>query len=93
VIMEKVQRTQAAKLAVFDALFAASQHPEWMRQMDGEKIPYALMAALLLNVAGHDSWRYSPGVWHDGGRVRLNGDRVESKFYYDAMPFLWEYKR
>jgi len=93
VVMEEVQRTQAGKLAVFDALFAASQHPEWMRQMDGEKIPYALMAALLLNVPGGDSWRISPYVWRYGVKAELFGSLVESRFSRHTMPVLREYPK
>lgn len=92
VVMEEVQRTQAGELAVFDALFAASQHPEWVTQMDGKNIPYAIMAALLLGVSGRGSWRFSPHVWHGGDETGLSGLLIEGRFGSSAMPVLREYK-
>lgn len=91
-ILEDIQKAQAGQLAAFEALFAASQHSEWLRQMDGKEVPYALMAALLLNVPGYDAWRCSPNVWHNGVKAELYGNHVEDRFNGHAMPVLREYK-
>ncbi|HRH32368.1 MAG TPA: hypothetical protein PLK06_03515, partial [bacterium] len=91
-ILESVQKAQASKLAGFAVIANASQSPRWVQKMDGETVPYALAAALLLSVPGHDSWRYSPNVWHNGGRAKLYGYHVEDQFNYHAMPVLQEYK-
>ncbi|MFH1253601.1 MAG: hypothetical protein V1664_04720 [Candidatus Uhrbacteria bacterium] len=85
-VLAEVQQKQIGHLADFEPLFAASQHPEWVRQMDGEKIPYAIMAALLLSVPDYDEWSLSPGVWRGGGRAELSGDYVDCRFYERAMP-------
>ena len=92
-ILEDVQKAQAPQLADFAVIYNAVQSPEWLRQMDGEKVPYALVAALLLSVPGGDSWRYSPSVWHRGGKAGLGGDHVGHRFDDRAVPVLREYKR
>ena len=93
VIGRNVQKAQASQLASFAVLYAASQSPEWVRQMDGEKVPYALAAALLLNVPGCDGWACMPSVWRNGAEVRLDGSHVDGRFHYVAFPVLREYKR
>lgn len=93
VIGRDVQKAQASQLASFAVLYAASQSPEWVRQMDGEKVPYALAAALLLSVPDYDEWADMPSVWHNGAHAKLSGHRVDSRFRYDAFPVLREYQR
>ncbi len=53
VVLEEVQKSQAAQLASFAVIYNAVQSPKWLWQMDGKKVPYALVAALLLNVPNH----------------------------------------
>ena len=91
-ILENVQKAQPGKLADFAVIYNAAQSPEWLRQMDGEKVPYAFVAALLLSVPGSGSWRYSPYVWHGDDEAGLYGDHVELRFNDHAMPVLREYK-
>lgn len=86
IVLETVQKAQAPKLADFAVIYNAVQSPKWVEQMDGEKVPYALVAALLLNVPGDASWRYSPRVWCSGGKAKLYGSHVELKFCSFAMP-------
>ena len=92
IVLETVQKAQAPKLADFAVIYNAVESPKWVEQMDGEKVPYALVAALLLNVPGYDSWRFSPYVWHYGGKAKLDGNHVEDGFDESAMPVLREYK-
>lgn len=103
--MEEIQKTQAGQLAVFEALFAVSQHPEWMQKMDPKKIPFVVMAALLLNVpdrADYAAWRCSPFVWRildhspwlpSKEIVALDARSIDQKLGYSAMPVVLEYKR
>jgi hypothetical protein len=92
-ILEDVQKARTHKLADFAVIYNAVQSPKWLEQMDGEEVPYALMAALLLNVPGRDSWRISPELWCRDDKVRLTGDHVETQFTDYAAPLLCEYKR
>ncbi len=92
-IVRDVQKAQASQLASFAVLYAASQSPEWVRQMDGEKVPYALATALLLNVPVYRGWAYTPHVWHYGAFAELHGDRVCDRFCSNAFPVLREYQR
>lgn len=93
IVLEEVQKAQAPKLADFAVIYDAIQSPKWVEQMDGDNVPYALVAALLLNVPGSGSWRYSPRVWRGGDKAKLSGYRVGSRFYGSAVPVLREYKR
>lgn len=93
IVLEEVQKAQAPKLADFAVIYDAIQSPKWVEQMDGDNVPYALVAALLLNVPGFDSWRCSPSVWRFGDGAKLRGCHVEVRFYDGAMPVLREYKR
>jgi hypothetical protein len=61
--------------------------------MDGEKVPYALAAALLLDVPGYGGWACMPGVSSYGADAGLNGDHVGNRFCRSAFPVLREYKR
>lgn len=89
VIGRDVQRAQAAQLAGFAVLYAVSQSPEWIRQMDGEKVPYAIAAALLLSVPG----TCMPYVWSNGASAELGGSPVDTRCDDSAFPVLREYKR
>lgn len=93
VVGRDIQKAQATQLAGFAVLYAASQSPGWVRQMDGEKVPHALAAGLLLNVHDYDEWAYMPTVWLNGGNAELGGDRVGSRFLSDALPVLRQYQR
>lgn len=86
-----VQQAQAARLAGFTVLYAASQSPEWVRQMDGENVPYPLAAALRLNVPEYDGHAYMPVVCRRGVNTYLGGDRVDSRHPLAACPVLREY--
>jgi len=92
-VLKDVQAAQAGKLAGFEVIFAPSQHPEWFRQMDGEKIPFAIAAALLLSVPGRDEWSLSPSVWHGHDRARLDGCRVGDRFRSYAVPVRREFNK
>lgn len=100
IVLEEVQKAQAPKLADFAVIYNVIQSPKWVEQMDGENVPYAMVAALLLNVPGYGSWRCSPGVkWRRGHRKLLYGDKmllngylVSRRCFFDAMPVLREYK-
>jgi hypothetical protein len=96
--LEDVQKAEGAvQLADFAIIYNAIQSPEWLRQMDGEKVPYAIVAALLLSVYGYGSWwcswQSSPGVWHHGGKVELGRGKVGNQFCGYATPVLRNYKR
>lgn len=52
--------------------------------------PVSRKKAMYRDVPGNDSWRYSPNVWHNGDKAKLNGNHVENKFYNNAMPVLRE---
>ncbi len=91
VILGEVQKTQAGKLAGFAVLYAACQSPEWVKQMDGVKTPYAIAAAILLNVSGYGLWAYSPLVSRDGQGAVLFGDHVAYSYDDASFPVLREY--
>ncbi len=43
-------------------LAAAALHPEWIKSMDGQNIPYVYLPGYEVSVPGYDSWQYVPGV-------------------------------
>ncbi|HCC83416.1 TPA: hypothetical protein DEP96_01040 [Candidatus Uhrbacteria bacterium] len=85
---EKLKR--AKLLAGFGVLANAAQSKGWVRQMDGQRVPYALAAALLLNVPGYDEWSSTPRVCPFDGGACLDGDHVGSTFRQRAMPVCME---
>lgn len=91
-VLKEIQQAQAARLAGFEVIFAMSQHPEWVRRMDGKTVPYALAASLLLSVPYRGARSHSPYVWHDGVRVRFHGYHVDDRFHRHSMPLVQEFK-
>lgn len=81
---------RSAKSATFAVIYAAAQHPEWVRQMDGETVPYALVGGLELNVPGSGPWMRLPDVWRRGGRMELSGNWVGGRYRGSALPSLRE---
>lgn len=79
-----------SKSAAFSVIYAAAQNPEWVRQMDGVKVPYALVGGLELNVPGHETWTNLPGVWRAGDGAKFDGDWCAGRYRQDALPSLWE---
>jgi len=69
---------------------AAAQDPEWVRQMGGGSVPYAIAAGFELDVPGYDRWSHSPYVCRVGGEVHLNAGRVGDRYYSTALPLLRE---
>lgn len=78
--------------AAFAVIYAAAQSPAWVRQMDGEKVPYAFVGGLELNVPGYDEWMVVPRVWFSQGidRARLRAHRCDDHFHGSSVPILWE---
>jgi hypothetical protein len=91
-VLSDVQKAQAGALADFAGLFNASQSPKWVEQMDGKTVPYTILAALLLSVPGYGVRSYSPSVWHRGGKAKLFGIHVDSRFREVSMAVIRKYK-
>lgn len=91
--LKDVQAAQPGMLADFAVMANACQSKEWVRQMDGKNVPYAIMAALLLNVPLYGAWSRSPGVWRHDGMAGLHGRHVDYTFRGHAVPVLREYRR
>ncbi|MFH1046770.1 MAG: hypothetical protein V1738_00560 [Patescibacteria group bacterium] len=71
-------------------IYAAAQDPEWIQQMDGASVPYAIAAGLELDIPGYDRWSDSPFVHRDGDGARLNADHVGDGYHRTALPSLRE---
>lgn len=61
-------------------LAAAALHPEWIKSMDGQDIPYVDLPGYEVSVPGLQSWRHVPylGFHRDSRRVRLYAHRCGS---------------
>lgn len=81
---------RSIKSATFTVIYAAAQNPEWVRQMNGRDVPYALSGGLELNVPGYDLWARLPDVWHRGGEAGLDGRWIGYQEHEYALPCLWE---
>lgn len=80
-----------AKSATFAPIYAAAQSSEWVRQMDGENVPYALCGGLELSVPGDGPWAILPYVNRDGSRAsRLGGYWCDYRCHDGALPSLRE---
>jgi len=71
-------------------IYAAAQDPEWVRQMDGTSVPYAIAAGFKLDVPGYARWSRSPSVHRDGGGANLDAFRVGNEYRGTALPSLRE---
>ena len=91
-VLRDVQANQAGQLADFAGLFNASQSPEWVKQMNGTSMPYAILAALLLNVPRYDKRSSSPSIRRIGGSANLHSDRVFVRFGQLSMAVVRKYK-
>lgn len=76
--------------AHFAVIYAAAQDPTWVRQIDGEKVPWVLACGLEFSVPGCDAWWYSPYVCWGGGEAGLNANHVGYRFRSTAMAVLRE---
>lgn len=64
-------------------LAAAALHPEWVRAMDGENVPYVWLPGYEVNVPGGGAWQDVPDLgFYRGGR----GVRLYCGWYYDCFP-------
>jgi len=57
-------------------LAAAALHPQWVKSMDGDKVPYVSIPGYEVNVSDESPWHYVPGLYfnRDGRRIRLHYD-------------------
>lgn len=85
-----VRGAKSAHAAVF---FAAAEDPEWVRQMDGEKVPYALAGGFELNDpagSNDDLWVSVPSVCSEGDGACLYAYWYAGSYHQVALPSLWE---
>lgn len=95
VVPRQIQNDQAPKLAVFDALFAASQHPRWARCIGDEQegVPCVMMAALPFLEAGNLSRSplydvQLPWLIKHGPNLEL-ACAILGRYSDTAFPVLW----
>lgn len=55
-------------------LAAAAFHPQWVKSMDGDKVPFVWIPGYEVNVSGKDSWQHAPYLYfyRDDRKVVLN---------------------
>jgi len=83
----ETRRPNSAHAAV---IYAAAQDPEWIWQMDGASVPYAIAAGFELDVPGDDRWSDSPRVYRSGDGACLRAGRVGGRYRAAALPSLRE---
>lgn len=84
------KNVRSPKSATFAVIYAAAQNPEWVRQMNGRDVPYALSGGLELNVPGRGLWASLPYVWRSGDEAGLDGHWLGRRYRGYALPCLWE---
>ncbi len=92
-VCRDVQRILSVQLAGFAALYAASQSPEWVRQMDGEKVPFVSVAGLPLNVPDGIEWACVPRILRGMTGVELGFGHAGQRCRHSALPVLRKYQR
>lgn len=73
-------------LAGVQVLFAASQHPNWIRRMDGSTNPFTLAPALLLNTDNQHPWSTTPRIWKDGEKIDLDASHIQAQCRLSSAP-------
>ncbi|MEA3249754.1 MAG: hypothetical protein U9Q03_05375 [Patescibacteria group bacterium] len=84
-VPEKTRGSDSAHSAV---IYAAAQDLEWVRQMDGASVPYAIAAGLELRLPGCDRWSRAPFVYRDGDEAYLRARHVRHGYHFTALPSL-----
>jgi hypothetical protein len=71
-----------------EALAAAAHFPDWIRAMDGERVPYARMPGYQVMIPGREAWRGVPDLrWSSVSPEVVLGARWDSsRFYSWACP-------
>lgn len=54
-------------------MWAGALHPDWVRSMDGDNVPYAYMGEYQVQIRGYAAWSASPYLFfsRSSGQVRL----------------------
>ncbi|MDP2631886.1 MAG: hypothetical protein Q8P30_03935 [Candidatus Uhrbacteria bacterium] len=86
-VAKAVRGKDSAHFAVF---YAAAQDPDWVRQIDGDTVPWVLACGLELNVPDCDAWMDSPSVDRHSDWARLDARRLDDWFYFTSLSVLWE---
>ncbi len=90
-----IQEAQSSDLATFAVIFNAAESPEWVRKMDGVKVPYVIVGGLLLcNRRFSFADGYPPFVYRSIGRVHLeHAVNGRERKIVSAMPIVRKYER
>lgn len=75
-----------------EILAAAGHFPQWIQNMDGEKVPYAWLAGYQVTIPGGEAWTGVPGlVWDRASRrVILSADWGGDRYWACAVPAVRE---
>lgn len=71
-------------------LASAMHHPEWIKSMDGENVPYVWAPGYEVSVSGGRPWQYVPsvGFYRDDREIRLRYDWCDYDYSSWAVPSL-----
>ena len=69
-------------------LAAAALHPQWIKSMDGDKVPYVWLSGYEINIPFNDEWLDMPGLSYErfAQQIRLHADGRRTTMEGFAVP-------